>query len=288
MTQTAQLTIGQCATLACLLEVTAAKPGNVHRGADFADMGLTDFIASAVALGPVFEQAAAQSVGQTVLSAVRATQRVTTANTNLGIVLLLAPLAAVPRPVPLADGIAAVLQRLNGQDAADVYQAIALAQPGGLTPCDRRVPRHEVGTAPPADLREAMAVAAEWDLIARQYVNAYQQVLGCALPWLLQTAPERPWVERIVHVHIRMLSEYPDSLIARKCGQAVAAEAAARAQAVIEAGLPGSSAYWRAAADLDFWLRSDGNRRNPGTTADLIAAALFAGLREGTIRPPFA
>ena len=83
------------------------------------------------------------------------------------------------------------------------------------------------------------------------------------------------------------MSEYPDSLIARKCGRAIADESAARAAAAAEAGPLGSEDDWRAVADLDFWLRSDRQKRNPGTTADLIAAALFAGLRDGLIRPPY-
>ncbi len=81
------------------------------------------------------------------------------------------------------------------------------------------------------------------------------------------------------------MAHYPDSLIARKCGPDVAAEAAARAAKVLQAGPPPAAAYQQAVADLDFWLRSDGHRRNPGTTADLIAAGLFALLRDEIIEP---
>ena len=88
------LTTEQCAILACLLDVTAAKPGNVHRGADFADTTFLDYAASAVAIGPAMRDAADRGVGPTVLDAIRATRAVTPCNTNLGIVLLLAPLAA--------------------------------------------------------------------------------------------------------------------------------------------------------------------------------------------------
>ncbi len=288
MNSPANLSVGQCATLACLLEVLAPKPGNVHRAADFANMGVQDFAASAVALGPVMEHATTQTVGGTVLAAVQATQQLTSANTNLGIVLLLAPLARVPRTVPLVEGVPSVLQQLTPRDAVDVYDAIRLAQPGGLTPHDHGVAEHNIATTPPANLLAAMAAAAEWDLVARQYDNGYTEVLSRILPWLLETAPDRPLSERIVYVHVRVMSEYPDSLVARKCGLRVALEAAARAEAVQQAGPLGSEDYWCAVADLDFWLRGDGNRRNPGTTADLITAALFAGLREGQIGPPFA
>jgi triphosphoribosyl-dephospho-CoA synthase len=204
----------------------------------------------------------------------------------LGIVLLIAPLAAVPRTESLENGLPCVLERLDQQDTADVFHAITLAQPGGLVPQDRPPPQWDVRAAAPVTLLTAMREGAEWDLVARQYANGFQEVLRTLLPWLLET-PDRPGPERIVHAHVRLMSRFPDTLIARKCGRSVADESAARATAVLEAGPPGSEAYLRALGDLDFWLRSDGNRRNPGTTADLIAAALFAGLREGTIGLPF-
>src|SRR5262245_61656852 len=90
------LSIGLCAQLACILEVTARKPGNVHRYADFADTTYLDFLLSAAAIAPVMDRAPGRPVGETVLEAVTATRRVTGTNTNLGISLLLAPLASVP------------------------------------------------------------------------------------------------------------------------------------------------------------------------------------------------
>jgi triphosphoribosyl-dephospho-CoA synthase len=218
---------------------------------------------------------------------VQATRQLTTANPNLGIILLLAPLAAVPRSATLANGVRSVLTRLDARDADQVYQAIRLADPGGLQPRDHAITRYDVRGPAPGSLLAAMEEAADRDLIARQYTQGFADVLQRVLPWLERTTPDRPLSERIVHAHIRLMSEEADSLIARKCGQAVATEAAARATAVLHAGPPGGEAYWRAVADLDFWLRSDGNRRNPGTTADLIAAALFAGLREGRVLPPY-
>src|SRR5262245_36434157 len=101
--KTQNLTIGQCATLACLLEVTAPKVGNVHRGADFDGLTFADFVTSAVAIGPAMEQAAETGVGRAVLSAIQATRQLVATNTNLGMVLLIAPLAAAPRR-SLQDG----------------------------------------------------------------------------------------------------------------------------------------------------------------------------------------
>ncbi len=272
------LSIGQCATLACLFEVSAPKPGNVHRGADFDDLTLDDFLTSAVVIAPAMEAAAGQGVGRSVLEAVRATRRAVGANTNLGTVLLLAPLAKAPRDVPLEHGVAEVLACLGPEDARDVYEAIRLAQPGGLGRADE----HDVLGPPPADLLSAMRAAAGRDLVARQYVEDFRQVLGFALPWLRQgLAQGWPLAETIVYVQMQMMAEFGDSLIGRKCGPGVADESAARAAEVLASGRPGDEAYDSALADFDFWLRSDGHRRNPGTTADLLAAALFALLRDG-------
>ena len=278
-----ELGLGQLATLACVLEATASKPGNVHRGADFDDVTFADFLASAVAIGPIIAQAEEHGVGPTVLAAVHATMSVTDTNTNLGSALLLAPLAAVPEEMLLSEGIADVLDSLTEADASTVYEAIRAARPGGL----RRVEKMDVIEKPPVDLRIAMEAAADRDLVARQYVNGFEQVF-LALTWLLSTRRTLgSLTEAIIHTHIRLMAAFPDSLIARKCGREVARQAADRAQAALDAGSPGDPNYLRAVEDLDFWLRTDRHRRNPGTTADLIAATLFVGLREKYLQPPF-
>ncbi len=120
-----RLAIGQCATLACFLEATAPKPGNVHRGADFDDLTYPDLILSAIVIGPVMENAPHRRLGETILDAVRATREAVGTNTNLGTILLIAPLATVPREHPLAQGVADVLGRLDAEDSRLVYEAIA-------------------------------------------------------------------------------------------------------------------------------------------------------------------
>ncbi|MCP4192876.1 MAG: triphosphoribosyl-dephospho-CoA synthetase [Planctomycetaceae bacterium] len=280
------LTIGQSATLACLLEVNAPKPGNVHRGADFDDATLNDFAASAVAIGPVMERAASQAVGQTVLDAIQATDRVTQSNTNLGIVLLFAPIATVAVEHDLEESLPNLLDSLSARDATLVYQAVRQANPGGLDPVDEPIRRHDIHTKPPDDLIVAMRAAADRDTIAKQYVNGFQEVFQRVIPYLLQH-PKLSIPDRIVHAHLQVMSQIPDTLIARKGGGDLANESAARATAVLEAGDVMTEDYQRALAELDFWLRSDGRRRNPGTTADLIAAGLFVLLRENKLQVPF-
>ncbi len=279
-----RLTIGQCATLGCLLEVTAPKPGNVHRGADFEDLTFDDFAVSAVAIAPAMQTAHETGVGQAVLTAIRATRELVQTNTNLGTVLLIAPLAAVSPSESCEEGIRRVLAGLTEHDAEMVYEAINLASPAGLGKVDDM----DIADAPPSDLLAAMRAAADRDLVARQYMNGFEQVLRVVVP-KLQRGRSLGWslTDTIVHTHVHLMSDYPDSFIARKCGAVTAAKSAALAGRALDAGEPGDEGYQRALSDLDFWLRGDGNQRNPGTTADLIAAGLFAALRDQIVEPPF-
>jgi len=143
----------------------------------------------------------------------------------------------------------------------------------------------DVNDSPPGDLREAMRQASERDMIARQYSNNFQDLLGRCVPWLIEEiGKEKTTTESIVRLHLRIMAEYPDSLIARKCGRETACQAASLAARVLEC--QDAQQYQEKLSDLDFWLRSDHHKRNPGTTADLVGATLFAALREGHLRIP--
>src|SRR5215468_292881 len=99
------LSVGLCSQLACIWEASARKPGNVHRYCDFADVSYLDFLTSAAAIAPILEAAEGKPVGRTIFDAVAATQQVVATNTNLGIILLLAPLAAADRSKLLPAGL---------------------------------------------------------------------------------------------------------------------------------------------------------------------------------------
>jgi len=269
--------IGTCATLACIWEATAPKPGNVYRGADFEDVTYADFLASAAVIGPAMERARTGGVGKAVLEAVEATQQTVSTNTNLGTLLLLAPLAASPREKSLAEGISEVLASLTQEDTRSVYEAIRLANPGGLGSAETADVRDEI---PTITLVEAMQLAAERDLVARQYTNRFEQVFWVAEQIL---AGGQPLGHAIVQAYLRLIAEFPDSLIARKVGLELSQQVSLRAQAVLSAEPDDFPALL---ADFDFWLRADGHRRNPGTSADLIAAGLFVLLREKGIHLP--
>jgi triphosphoribosyl-dephospho-CoA synthase len=273
--------VGLCAQVACVWEATARKPGNVTRFHDFADVTYLDFVLSAAAIGPAMA-ACRRKVGATVLEAVRATRQVVRTNTNLGIVLLLAPLAAVPEGEDLRAGVERILAGLDVEDARLVYEAIRLAAPGGLG----QVEEQDVRDEPTLPLRAAMALAADRDLVARQYANGFAEVLD-SVPVLTAGLERTASVERaIISAYLYLLAAHPDTLIARKQGPAEAEEASRRARQVLDRRWPEDREGWVALADLDAWLRECGNKRNPGTTADLITASLFVALRGGAISLP--
>lgn len=285
-------TLGGAAEMACLLEASATKIGNVHPTAGFSDMHFSHFLASAVAGGPVFAQAASQTVGSLVLAGVRATRTQVGRNTNLGTLLLFAPLAKAyalrtagtgGQPcgrLPNEDwraNVQRVLEQLAPEDCAQVYQAICEAQPSGLGTSDE----HDVAGTPPDDLRVAMAVVADIDAVARQYVNGFEDIFVRLVPWFfqeLQRAGET--LEAICRLQLRWLAYQPDGLIVRKAGRLVAEQVQQRAQDILHGCLQADSPLSQQASvrELDLFLRADGHRRNPGTTADLIAAALLVAL----------
>jgi triphosphoribosyl-dephospho-CoA synthase len=272
--------VGLCAQIACIWEATARKPGNVHRFRDFADTTYTDFLLSAAAIAPVMTTACQRRVGITVLDAVRATRRVAGTNTNLGIVLLLAPLAAVPLEEELRGGVERVLAGLDVEDARLIYEAIRLASPGGLG----RTAEQDVRAEPTRTLRQVMALAADRDLVARQYANGFADVFEDGVPALLAGLERTGSLEgAIIFAHLHRMARYPDTLIARKCGWTEAEEASRRAAAVLAAGWPHNQA---ALDDFDAWLRAEGHARNPGATADVLTASLFAALWEDKIALP--
>jgi triphosphoribosyl-dephospho-CoA synthase len=270
----------RAAQMACVLEASAEKPGNVTPSHDFDDTSYEDMLRSGIALGPELG-AGERSVGATVLAAVRASRDAAGANTNLGIALLLAPLArAALGGGPLREGVAEVLRALTVDDARNAYEAIRLADAGGL---DEPV-EHDVRDEPGVTLREAMAAAAQRDTIASEYITDHAVTFELGLPSLAAALGDglRPR-DAVVELALRLLAEVPDTLIARKRGAEAADRVSVGARDVLSAGGLRSAGGRSALAALDASLRQDGNALNPGTTADLVTAVLFVALLEGVL-----
>src|SRR3954451_6101688 len=260
---------------ACLLDVTALKPGNVGLHGDGHGMDVAAFIRSAVAAAPVIA-GASQSVGERIYRAIVATQSAVSMNTNLGIVLLAAPLAhaahlaGLPSSVEIfREALMHVLAALTVADAQLAFDAIRMANPGGLGAAEQ----HDVREPARVTLLEAMREAADRDSIARQYVNAYADIVDVGLA-RFQAARANGQDRRraATEAYLGYLAALPDSHVARKFGlpraQALQRDAADYAAL--------ASAHRDGDAKLRAWdvvLKSEG--LNPGTSADLTVAALF-------------
>lgn len=270
---TPQRNVAAAFIAACRDELEAPKPGNVHVFAPGHGMTAAHFAESAAAAaGPL--SAPGARVGARIRGAVEATFRVVGTNTNLGIVLLCAPLAAAAEPGQrgLHDALVHVLDDLDVADADNAFAAIVRASPAGLG----RAEKHDVFAPARVTLKQAMAEAAERDRVARQYATAFADVFDLGMA--LHDAAARRWPDpkwAALAVYLGFLSRFPDSHVIRKHGAAVASdlrlEASKRDALLWAAPDPadrvGELLAWDAA------LKAGGI--NPGTSADLTVATLF-------------
>jgi triphosphoribosyl-dephospho-CoA synthase len=271
---------------ACALDVAVRKPGNVSSASPGHGMQASQFIASAeAAAGPLCRPGA--SVGERIEAAVAASWSAVGCNTNLGIVLLCAPIAAAAEhcagPLDLEGlrrALGGVLERLDLDDAGAAFRAIAQANPGGLG----SAPAEDVRHPPSTGLRAAMALAAERDLIARQYRDGFSDVFETALmQWpqaLSIEAPLESVRQSVQRVYLTLLATFPDSHIVRKHGEGAAHSVMVAAQRFHAGAAPTEAAL----AAFDDTLKAQ--RINPGTTADLTVAALMLKGLLGASAPP--
>lgn len=270
---------------ACITEIGALKPGNVSVYADGHGMKAEDFIRSAQHVAVVMGTPGL-SVGERILRSVELTRQAVACNTNLGIILLCAPLvqaALRQHGAPLRDGVRAVLRDLDVRDAEYAYQAIRLAGPGGLG----RSERHDVHDAPTVTLLEAMVAARERDRIARQYATGFEDVFDFGVPFLEEAlARWRSEEWAAVMVYLGFLARFPDTHIQRKFGPATAAEVQRRTKRVAAR----LQRCCRPEEAVPLLMRFDAELKqaglNPGTSADLTVATLLVPRLEAIVRPP--
>jgi len=275
--------IAWAAQLACLFEVSVEKPGNVSPRGGFIDARFEDFAASAVAIGPALRDAGLATVGETIARAAADTRRLVATNTNLGMILLLAPLARAAARLEAGGDLRAALGRvladLTVQDARLAYEAIRAASPAGMGEVDR----HDVGEDDvTVTLREAMDAARERDSIAREYVTDFEIAFTLGAGTLRRCWQDgAAFSDAVVTAFLTILAEVPDTLIARKNSADVAEGVSRRAAQVLAVGGSLSDQGRARLAELARELGDEAHALNPGTTADLVAASLFVFLTEG-------
>jgi triphosphoribosyl-dephospho-CoA synthase len=303
--------ISKCLQLAILLEVSAyPKPGNVHRTANSQKTRYEHFIASAVAVAPHFSYIANQGVmvptrnldlekigvGAVIKGAVQdVSEWQHGGNTLLGSIMLLSPIAAAAGMTlgkgrfsitELRGNLRTVVESTTPMDAVDVYDAISVARPEGLG----KVPRLDV-TDPSSkkkilenqiSLFEVFKIASDYDSIASEWVKNYPITFDLGYPYFMQQLKETKDVNTAtVQTFLKILSEVPDTFIARKSGLAKSKRVSAQAKEVLELGglrsPEGRKKLWK----LDENLRNVVPILNPGTTADITDAVLAISVLNG-------
>ena len=260
---------------ACLAELDAMKPGNAHRVAGGHRLEIAQFEQSAAAAAPYIADIGL-GVGARIREAVEATARAVKTNTNLGILLLCAPLAVASqsgRDSTLEHRTAAVLASLTVADAVDAYAGIRAAEAGGLG----RAEEQDIAGEPSVTLLEAMRAAEDRDRIAWNYTHGLADIFGFGLAELHaaeQRLGETPWA--ITLLYLGFFCRLPDTLIARKFGTPAAETVRAEAATVAVALKTAADPTLVMPELLAFDARLKARRFNPGTSADLTVATVFA------------
>jgi len=304
--------VSKCLQLAMLLEVSAyPKPGNVHRTADFQKTGYEHFLASAVAVAPHFKQTAEQGVrvfkketafsqvgiGKTIRNAVKdvlAWQH--GGNTLLGSIILLMPIATAAGLTLAKNGsfsvsklrtyLKCVCESSTSVDAVDVYDAIALAQPGGLG----NVPRLDVTDVKSrkkileegVNLFKVFEISSPWDSVSAEWASNFHITFDFGYPFFKQELEKTKNVNiATVHTYLKILSEVPDTLINRKAGPEKAGWVSSQAKTTLEIGGLTTEKGRKSVSDLDKKLHDKAHKLNPGTTADMTSAVLAIAVLNG-------
>lgn len=260
---------------ACLAELQALKPGNVHIFADGHGMVVQDFITSAQVSAPHISNPDL-TLGERILNSMQATWDAVGCNTNLGIILLCAPMmqaALQSQQGDFLDALDSVLKNTTIQDAQHAFDAITLANPAGLGQASHQ----DVNQKASETLLKAMAIAADRDLIAQQYTTNYESVFKSALPVYRQHLTQwdnTAWA--ITAVYLYWLAHHEDSHLVRKYNQDVAQQVKQAACMHYDAFsvLDNPKTYMAKLLEFDQALKAQ--RYNPGTCADLTVATLLA------------
>jgi len=296
--------VASCLELAILLEVSAHKPGNVSLVTNFENTRHEHFLASAVAARPSFMDAASRGIavskGGIPVSQVEVGRIIKNCvvginswqhggNTLLGAVILLCPIAVAAGMSAIMEGsfeipklrerVKLVVESTTPEDAVNVYEAIAIANPGGLGKVQKldvkepdskaRILREGIS------LFEVFKLASEYDLVCSEWVKNYPITFDFAYPHLTgQIMEGKELNTTVIHTFLKVLAEYPDSFIARKVGVEKARDVSSMASKVLQLGGLETPKGKKSLSEFDLKLRESGNLLNPGTTADIVAAAL--------------
>jgi len=268
--------------IACSLEVSSFKPGNVHRYRDFSDIKYHHFLASGIAIGDVIYRASQdrKNIGKYIKMAVVQSRRWSPSNANLGIIMLHIPIAMGAGSIGNFDSnrLRRKMIRLSRdttvEDSLNVYDAINIAMPN-LNPPKRGPDVREKDAKmrlieKNLTLYQVFKISSQWDNISKEWSEGFNISFEGyeLLRHYYQEDKDINWA--ITKTYIHLLSKYPDTLIARKNNLEVSKEVSKIAKEIMENGFKKEDIK-----KFDIYLSKDGNRLNPGTTADIVAASLM-------------
>jgi triphosphoribosyl-dephospho-CoA synthase len=296
--------ISRCLQLAIVLEVSADKPGNVNLVTGFEGTRCEHFLASAVAAGPSFQEAASRGVeitekkrglseagvGELIKWGIKdIDQWQRGGNTLLGTIMLFAPLAVAAGMTQidqknqmdftvLRQNLRSIILATTSKDAVDVYDAIDIANPSGLNGApDLNVKDPQSKTRliqENVTLYDVFKLAAAYDDICSEWINNYPITFDSAYPYLKEQLKTKPHNTAIVDTFLKILAEHPDTFIGRKVGAEKTRQVSVDAKQILDAGGVETPKGKETLIAFDKKLRKAGNDYNPGTTADITAATL--------------
>ena len=278
--------IAKMAQIASALEVSGyPKPGNVHRTRDYEDMEFEDFIISGIVIGDTIREACTDvdvenpKLGKFILQAVAETDRWIKNNTNLGIVMMITPIAvaaAISKSFDeIRENIKVLMANTSVDDACNLYDAISIADAGGMGDQDE----YDVASGNAKnELREnkqtmfdVLKISAPWDMLAREMTSDMPAVFEIGYPTYHKLSKEKSKNESCVLTFLTILSQVPDTLISRKYGSDEALKISMMTRDLLN--IKDESDFEDKVKEFDEFLFK--NKHNPGTTADLTAASIF-------------
>lgn len=292
--------VAKIAQMASVLEVSGfPKPGNVHRTQDFEDMVFEDFLISGIVIGNTMKKAAKLGskygdisklseikLGELVKEAVIETGKWVENNTNLGIIMLLTPLAAAAGSVnefdDLRDKTWEIMLATKPEDAVNLYDAINTADAGGMGEREDLDVGSEKAKQDLLDeeinMFQILDISSSWDALAYELTHNYPISFQLGYPTYKSLRKSYGINYATVQTFLTILSGKPDTLISRKYNNTVSKKVQADAKIILERGgiltEEGRSLLMKFDEDLM------SHKYNPGTTADLTASSLMIALLE--------
>lgn len=278
--------IAKIAQIASALEVSGyPKPGNVHRIRDYDDMEFEDFVISGIVIGDTIREACDDvdvknpKLGKYILQAVSETDKWIKNNTNLGIVMMIIPIAvaaAISNSFDeIRDNIKVLMKNTSVDDACDLYDAINIADAGGMGDQDEYDVASDNAKKELKENKQTMydvlKISAPWDMLAREMTSDMPAVFEIGYPTYHELSKKKSKNETCILTFLTLLSQVPDTLISRKYGSDEALKISMITRDLLN--LKNESDFKDKLKEFDDFLFK--NKYNPGTTADLTAASIF-------------